>query len=346
MSNAMIRSLGKAMGGTGVTRRTVLGAFLALAMTGTAVAQSMKVTIGTGRDPNLGAPLMVAADRGFFKDAGLDVDLKFFPTGGDLMTAFAGGSVQMGSSGSTPLTTLRARPYPVKLVARVADISGAQQLIVRQDVKSLDQLAGKKIGIMRGTGSEGVFNAIVKNYGLDASKSELVNMSPTEMIQAFVRGQVDAISLWEPHTTRARKTGNGKILVSGTQSFLPGKEGARKIYGDNSLLFATEAYIKENPKVVQAVVTALVRAAEYMEKNRDATIAYLAKEFKLEPADMADVYSANRYTPMLDDGLLADLNALSDAMLAAKRIPAAVKATDWVDPAPLRAVRADLVKLK
>jgi aliphatic sulfonates family ABC transporter substrate-binding protein len=346
MNDAMAGRMGRATGGGRYTRRAVLGAILALAVTGTAVAQSLKVTLGTGRDPNLGAPIMVAADRGFFKDAGVEVDLKFFPTGGDLMTAFAGGSVQMGSSGSTPLTTLRARPYPVKVVARVADISGAQQLIVRQDVKSLDQLAGKKIGIMRSTGSEAVFNAIVKNYGFDASKVELVNMSPTEMIQAFVRGQVDAISLWEPHTTRARKAGNGKILVSGTQSFLPGKEGANKIYGDNSMLFATEAFVKENPKVVQAVLTALVRATDYMEKNREATVAYLAKEFKLEPADMSDVYAANRYTAVIDDGLMADLNTLSDAMLAAKRIPAAVKASDWVDPAPLRAVRADLVRLK
>jgi len=325
--------------------RTLAGLALGMAFAGTALAQ-IKVTIGSARDPNLGAPLMVAAERGFFKEAGLDVDLRFFPSGGDLMTAFAGGSVQMGSSGSTPLTSLRARPYPVKVVARVADISGAQQFIVRQDVKSFDQLVGKKIGLMRGTGSEGLFNSIVKSYGLDPSKSELVNMSPAEMIQAFVRGQVDAVALWEPHTTRARKAGNGKVLVSGTQSFLPGKEGPRKIYGDNSLLFASEAFLKDNPKVVHAVITALVRAADYMEKNRDAVIAYLGGEFKIEPADMVEVYASNRYTPVIDDGLMADLNQLAEFMLGLKRIANPVRAQEWVDPAPLRAVRADLVRLK
>src|SRR5688500_10131558 len=107
-------------------RRMTIGTLLVLSTIlippGTSLAQ-IKVSIGTAKDPNLGSQLVIARERGFFREAGVDADIKYFPSGGDLMAAFVGGSVQMGSSGSTPTTTLRARPYPVKIVAQVADIS-------------------------------------------------------------------------------------------------------------------------------------------------------------------------------------------------------------------------------
>jgi NitT/TauT family transport system substrate-binding protein len=328
--------------------RCSLGAVLvvlAVAVWSPASAQT-KVIIGTGKDPNLGAPFVIAQEKGYFRDAKVDVELKYFPTGGDTIAAFVGGSIQLGSSGLTPTTHLRARPYPVKVVARVSDISGAQQLIVKQNVKSLEELYGKKIGVMRGTASDALFNSIVKGYGLDAGKFEIVNMGPTEMLQGFVRGAVDAVALWEPHSTRARKTGNGKVLVSATHSFLGDKPVAKRVYGDHSVLFASESYLKDNAATVGAVLTALARADEFIEKNEKEAVALLAKEFNLDAADMRDVMKVNRYTLQLDDEMADDMNRLAQFLNGLGRIKAVPKAAEWIEPAPLKAVRADLVKLK
>jgi len=305
-----------------------------------------KIAIGTAKDPNLGSQLVIARERGFFKEAGIDAEIRYFPSGGDLMAAFVGGSVQMGSSGSTPVTTLRARPFPVKFVARISDISGAQQLIVKQSVKSLEELYGAKIGVLRGTASDALFQSIVKGYGLDASKFTVLNLGPTEMLQAFVRGEVAAVALWEAHSTRARKLGNGKILVSATQSFIPGKEAQKRIMGDHSMLFAHENYIRDNPAAIRAVLTALLRANDYIDKNRGQATNILAKEFDLDPADMADVMAANRYTLGLDEQMLADMSQLAEFLYGLKRISTQPKASEWVEPALLRALRPDLVKLK
>jgi NitT/TauT family transport system substrate-binding protein len=309
-------------------------------------AAQAKLALGTAKDPNLAAQIAVASAKGFFRDAGVDVDVKYFPSGGDLMTAVVGGSVGLGSSGATPVTTLRSRPYPIKIVAQIADISGAQQIIVKRSVKSPDELYGKKIAIMRGTGSEALFNSFVKAYGFDASKVELVNMAPAEMLASFARGTVDAISVWEPNTTRARKTSNGKVLVSGTKSNIPGKEGPRRIYGDHAVLFATETFLKEQPKVVRAVLNALAKADEFIVRNKQETTAILAKEFGLEPADMADVMDSNRYTLELNDVLVQDLDGVASFLYELKRIQSQPKAREWIDPAPLRDVQAKLVQLK
>lgn len=329
-------------------RLTVITGLLALVSTAMPLpsAAQTKIALGTAKDPNLAAQIAVAAAKGYFREAGVDVDVKYFPSGGDLMTAVVGGNVGLGSSGATPVTTLRSRPYPIKIVAQIADISGAQQIIVKQSLKSPDELYGKKIAIMRGTGSEALFNSFVKAYGFDASKVELVNMAPAEMLASFARGTVDAISVWEPNTTRARKTSNGKVLVSGTKSNIPGKEGPRRIYGDHAVLFGTDTFLKEQPNAVRAVLKALAKADQFIVTNKREATAILAKEFGLEPADMADVMESNRYTLELNDVLVKDLDGVASFLYGLKRIQSQPKAREWIDPAPLREVQPKLVHLK
>jgi ABC-type nitrate/sulfonate/bicarbonate transport system substrate-binding protein len=305
-----------------------------------------KVVIGTAKDPNLAAQIVVARDKGFFKDAGLDADIKLFPSAGDLMTAVVGGSVSIGSSGATPITTLRSRPFPVKIVAQISDISGAQQLIVRQDLKNMEELYGKKIAIMRGTASESLFNSFAGAYGFDAAKVELVNMAPVEMLTSFSRGTVDAIAVWEPHATRARKIAKGKTLVSGTKSMIAGKEGDRRIYGDHSTLFATEAFIKSEPNTLKAVLLALIRAGDFIETNKAEATAIFVKEFGLDPADMTDVMAANRYTLAINDELVRDLDQVAGFLYGLKRIQSQPKAREWIDAEPLRAAQPKLVTIK
>ena len=309
-------------------------------------AAQTAVIIGAGKDPNLAAQIVIARDKGFFKEAGLDVDVKFFPSAGDLMTAVVGGSVPIGTSGATPTTTLRSRPYPIRILSQISDISGAQQIIVKQNLKSLDELYGKKIAIMRGTASESLFNSFVKAYGFDASKVELVNMAPAEMLASFSRGTVDAISVWEPNTTRARRIANGKLLVSGTKSMIPGREGERRIYGDHSVLFATEAFIREQPATIKAILSALIKANEFIGSNKGEANALLAKEFGLEPADMADVMASNNYTLAINDEMVRDLDQVADFLYGLKRIQSQPKAREWIDPELLRAVRPQLVNIK
>lgn len=315
-----------------------------LAMASPAFAQT-KVSIGTAKDPNLAAQIVIARDKGFFKEAGLDATVNEFPSGGDLMAAFVGGSVQLGTAGSTPVITLKARPFPVEIIAQISDISGAQQLLVHEGVTSPEQLYGKKIGLLRGTASEALFNSIVEGYGLDASKFEIVNLGPTEMLQAFVRKQVDAVALWEPHSTRAREAGKGKTLISGTRSFIPGKEGEKRVYGDHAVLFAHADFVKSQPETVKQAIKALGKANVFIRENRQEAVAILAKVFQLTPEQMAQIVDVNEYTLLLDQRMVEDMGKLAAFLLSLGKIEKPVEVGSWVNPQPLREVAPDMVKL-
>lgn len=309
-------------------------------------AAQTKIAIGTAKDPNLAAQVIIARDKGFFKEAGLDATISDFPSGGDLMAAFVGGSVQIATAGATPVITLGARPFSIAIVAQVSDISGAQQLLVHEGVNSLEQLYGKKIGVLKGTASEALFNSIVKGYHLDASKFEIVNLGPTEMLQAFVRNQVDAVALWEPHSTRAREAGKGKTLVSGTTSFIPGKEGPRRVYGDHAVLFTSQDFARKDGETVKKVVTALDRANAYLKSNRKEAVEILAKAFQLTPEQMDHIVDVNDYTLLIDEQIVSDMNKLSSFLAALDKIPAEVDVRSWMSTAALKSVAPNMVKLK
>jgi len=304
-----------------------------------------KVTIGTSQDPNNGAQILIAQQKGFFRDAGLDAQVRYFPSGGDLMSAFIGGSVQYGSSGSIPVITIRSRPFPLKVIAQMSDISGAQQLIVKKSIDSLDQLQGKKIGLLRGTASEAFYDSIVDSYGFRPGSAQLINMGPTDMTTAFIRGDVDAVVLWEPHSTRARKLGKGKILISGTYGYLGGKAVPKRVYGDHAVLFAAEDTLKKEPATTRSVLAALQKATDFIHDHRAEAIAIMAKVYGLQADEISGILDVNRYTLQLDGQLASDMGKLSAFLLTTKGIARPVSITDLFDPAALKSYRPDLVKI-
>lgn len=326
-----------------VLRCCLLGAFAT--MCGVSHAQTA-VTIGATKDPNQAAQIVIAREKGFYKAEGLDATVSIFPSGGDLMAAIVGGSVSIGAAGSTPSLTLRGRPYPIRVLSQVSDISGAVQIIVKNSVKSLNDLYGGKIAVMPGTGSEGIFKSFVRDYDFDPGKVTLVNMAPAEMLSSFSRGDVIAIALWEPYTTRARKLFDGKVLVTGTRSAIPGKEGERRIYADHGLLIGTEDFIRDKPAVVKSVIAALARADDFIRTNRDEATEILAKEFGFDKGDMTEIMASNRYKLVIDDQLVNDLNGLGEFLAQKKSINSKPDARAFIDPAPLRSVRSDWVQIK
>lgn len=307
--------------------------------------ETTDVVIGTAKDPNLGAEIVVAREKGYFEEAGLNAEIRYFPSGGDLMAAVVAGDVHYGSSGATPITTLRGRPYPIKILAQISDISGAQQLIVKEGIETPAELEGKQVAIMKGTASELLFDSFVNEFGFDPSTVEMVTMGPTEMLSSFVRGDVDAIAVWEPHATRARKSGNGHVLVSGTTSFIPEQEGPRRIYGDHAALFAPEDVIADNPNTTRAVLEALARAVEFIEASPEDANQMLAQEFGMEPADMRDIMDVNDYTMVLDDTLVNDLDRLAEFLHSLGKIQTKPDAIEWIEREPLSDVRPDWVRL-
>lgn len=228
----------------------VVIALLTLVMfsTGLAAAQAPErksLDVHTARDAQLASQLVIGQTKGFFRAHGLDVQIKYFTAGSEIPPGMAAGSIVMASAGAPNAISLVATNFPMKVIAQIADISGAQGVVVRPQagIRVPKDLEGKKMGIVKAGPALDLFGKFSRAYGVDQNKITMANMLPPDLLTAFAKGDIDAYAVWEPYLTRGEQLG-GKVLHTGTQSYVPGAEGPKRIFSMACVLFTLESFVK------------------------------------------------------------------------------------------------------
>ena len=169
-----------------------------------AVAAGAPLRIGYSDWPGWVA-WQVAIDKGWLKEAGLDVTFDWFDYSAS-MEAFAAGKIDgdlvtngdalvMGAGGARNVMIL------------ITDYSNGNDMIVaRPGIKSLAELKGKRIGIETGLVDHLLLLDGLKKQGMTQNDVTLVNSKTNETPQVLASGQVDAIGAWQPNSGLAMKT--------------------------------------------------------------------------------------------------------------------------------------------
>ncbi|GIP39832.1 ABC transporter substrate-binding protein [Paenibacillus sp. J31TS4] len=166
------------------------------------------------------APLFIALEKGFFKDEGIEADVKWFDAAQPIAVATASGSVDVGATGITAsLFNMIAGGQKLLIVAdkgREQKGFSSSALLVHKDssIASVKDLKGKKIGITQ-TGSTFHYMAgrLLEKYGLSLADVELVPLGKVNaMMETLKSKQVDAVLLNEPNITAVVKEGYGKVI--------------------------------------------------------------------------------------------------------------------------------------
>lgn len=154
----------------------------------------------------------VAIDKGWFKEAGVDVDFEWFDyvpsmdafSAGKLdgVTVTNGDALVMGGSGTK------------NTMIMLTDYSNGNDMIVGvPGIKSLKDLKGKKVGIEVGFVEHLLLlNGLEKN-GMTESDVTLVNTKTNETPQTLASGEVSAIGAWQPNSGQAMKQVPGSAPI-------------------------------------------------------------------------------------------------------------------------------------
>jgi NitT/TauT family transport system substrate-binding protein len=216
------------------------------------------------------APIMLGIKKGFFKQEGLDIEPLFMGGGSELTVALMSGATQISHIGSVNSVIARSRGLPIKvLTAYLKEHSNPDQaymqIVVRPDagIKTIHDLAGKTIAVneVRAYG-ETVVKAALESEGVDPGSIKLVEVPFPDMAGALAGKQVDAIWTLEPFLTLALDAGD--IQIGAPAIAMAGK----KNFFDGAWM-STEAYISDNPGVIDAFVRAMNRSTEYAAQHQD-----------------------------------------------------------------------------
>lgn len=213
------------------------------------------------------AGYIVALERGYYEEAGLDVTLN--PGGPDLvpLPLVATGADTFGSTGAD--TVLIAREEGIEVVGLATWFQASPvAFMVHSDsgISSPQDFEGRTVGVFYGDNVETEYRALLGAAGVDRAQ---INEVPGDYSLApFLERRVDVWPVYatdQPNTARREGAEVDLILA---------RDYGVQLMGD--VLFTTEAFARENPRTVEAFVSATLRGWQYAVENVEEAVSIVA----------------------------------------------------------------------
>ena len=214
-------------------------------------------------------PLTIAEQLGYFKAEGLDLKIVDFAGGSQALRALVGGSAEAVSGAFEHTVNMQSkgqRLRAVVLMGRAPQIVLGVNPKTMPNFKTLADLKGKKIGVTApGSSTHVMTNFVLAKTGLKPGDVSIIGVGAGAGAVAAMRaGQIDALANLDPVISLLTRSNDLKI-VSDTRIVAE----ADKVFGGPmpaACLYLTQSFIDKNPRTVQALVTAIVRANQWIQK--------------------------------------------------------------------------------
>jgi len=194
-------------------RRTLarLGFVMLLAcwLSSSAQAQLVKLKAAYSSESSWSLATWVAYDAELFKKYGLAVDLVLIRSAATITAALIAGEtpmIQLGGNGTIQAALQGADTVNVQTLVPIIP----QSLVVSADIKSTEDLKGKRLGVSRfGALSDLVIRHYLRKFGLDPAKDVTIVQvgGIPELLAAMKAGAISGGSLSPPVLTAAKKAG-------------------------------------------------------------------------------------------------------------------------------------------
>jgi len=259
-----------------------------------------KIRAATGAVEEFALPYY-ALQRGFFRDAGLDVDLTFIAGGGAITQALAAGALDLAVTNSGSLSSAHARGLPIYLLTPCSVFSPVQPIahvIVPKNspIREAKDLAGKTIGV---TTLRDMIQAAVMcwidQHGGNAVDSKWFELTSGTIGPALSAGRIDAAAIVEPFYTQ--------LADQFTSIGLPyqNMNGGKPFQTTGAIGY--KPWVDANRAATRRFTEALLRTADWANKNPVAVTTLLGALTKVDPAALT-AYHRVTYATASDPRLM------------------------------------------
>lgn len=236
----------------------------------------------------------IGIQKGWFKEAGVDVEFQWFdyvPS----MDAFVAGKVDAVcmTNGDALVTGATGKPSVGILINDFSN--GNDMIVAAPGIESMKELKGKKVGLEEGFVTHLLLLTGLEKNGMKAEDVTLVNTPTNETPQVLASKAVDAIGAWQPNSGQALKA------LPGSKPVFTSADAPGIIY---DLLYVSAESLEKNRDEWAKVVKVWYRIADYIrdEENIDDALKILAGRVKISPEEY-EPFLKGTYILTLDEAL-------------------------------------------
>ena len=219
----------------------------------------------------------IGVQKGWFKEAGVDVEFQWFdyvPS----MDAYVAGKVDgvCMTNGDALVTGATGKP---SVAIIINDYSNGNDMIVgAPGINSIKDLKGKKVGLEKGFVEQLLLITGLEKNGMKFEDITMVNTPTNETPQVLASKAVDAIGAWQPNSGQALKA------LPGSKPIFTSADAPGLIY---DLLYVSPESLEKHKEEWAKVTQVWYRISDYIhdEKNLDDVLKILSGRVKVSPEE-------------------------------------------------------------
>lgn len=215
------------------------------------------------------APVFVAADKGYFKELGLTVEMKFEDDRANVIAAMLRGDIEVdmrtvGEHQGRP----RDETTPGVIIGTIDKSVGGDGVIADGSIGGVADLRGRKIAVEPNIPARLLLQLALKKEGMSLDDLSIVEIATADTIAVFADSSIAAVGTYQPFQSQAitalpdRK---GKVLLSSVDS---------EIIID--VITARQDDLKDNPKKYRNFLAGIYRAIDLYRTNPEEFIELAA----------------------------------------------------------------------
>ncbi len=249
-------------------RRGVLIAGLVAGLLPGLVVAGEAPTLTLGATNNISSIVaFVGVEKGLFLKHGVDVKVKSFNTGQEMVKALQAGEIQANPAAVSNFPVALERGLKVKSVAawmgrgEVSTHDDAIGIVAApgRGIATVADLGGKTVGTAVGGTADLYAQTLLKKQGVSPERVRFLNVLPGAQVAALQAGRVDALAAWEPYVTIALEKVPGAVLVA--------RGGGHICWC--AMLHVPVEMAERSPALVKSLVTGFAAAAQYTRQHPD-----------------------------------------------------------------------------
>ena len=242
-----------------------------------------------------GALVYVAQEKGYFTANGLDVIVKDYEAGKLAADALIAGEADICTSADFVLVSNSFEHDNLRVLGTVA-LANMVELVARKDtgINQPADLKGKRVGVTRKSAGQFFLGTFLMFNGLSVQDVEIVDLTPSEIVDAVVNGDIDAGFTWEPNIFEVKSR-----LGANTISW-PGQSGQDFYF----ILITKEKFIQENPQTIERFLRALIQAQDFITENEVEAKEFVARRFGYEPSYVDYSWERHQFAVTLPQALV------------------------------------------